>query len=256
MVTIILIVSRDRFLKDVFACINALVCDSSATALFVYVDGDLNLFQKVREFVRVSKYDNRICVYRKKGIPSVSNVRGRRDRIAKIHKEIATYLTNANEYVLLLEDDTIIPPWALQDLLNDIIGKSNVGLVSGVELGRWGYTHIGAWRVDNCFEPESIESIGNEDGLVEIDASGLYCCMTKLSNYLEGDFMPFEKILGPDFSFGLGLRKKGLVNYANMEIKCIHKTPKEDITFENSKIIGIKFDKINEDWKMTANALS
>jgi len=139
--------------------------------------------------------------------------------------------------------------------LNNIINRNDIGFISGIELGRWGYTHIGAWRVDNCFEPENIESIGLDDGLVEVDCAGLYCCMVSLNNYINGEFMPFEKILGPDFSFGLGLRRKGLTNYVDTNIRCIHKTPKEDITFDNSSIVCIKFNKINDSWKMEASDL-
>lgn len=242
MVNIVLLVSRDKYLRDVFDSLNALVCDLD-TNLFVYVDGDLNLFKKAREHVRRSKFKERLCVYRKKGLPNVSHIFNRRKRIGEIHDEIKNYIKDG-EFIFLVEDDTLVPSDALELMLKDMWSHSNVGFISGVELGRWGFLHIGAWRVDDINDPRYIYSITDGEGLDEVDAAGLYCCLTRRVNYISGMFKPFEKILGPDFTFGIDLRCKGFTNYVNKSIKCTHKTPKEDINFVNSEIIQIKFDKI------------
>lgn len=244
--TIVIPVSRDRYLKDLFVSLDNLLCDIDTTALFIYVDGDLRLFEKVREFVRQSKFKEKLCVYRKKGLPNISHMPSRRRRIGEIHKEIGTYLSD-NEFVFLIEDDTIVPVDALQVLLKDIWSYPNTGFTSGIALGRWGFTHIGAWNVDDIINTQRITSIKDSEieDLQGVDAAGLYCCLTRRINYINGDFKPFEKILGPDFTFGLDLRRKGFMNYVNKYVKCIHKTPKEDIDFTNSEIIQVRFDKMD-----------
>lgn len=253
-VAIILPVSRDKYLKEVFQSLEALHCDLENTSLLVYVDGGLDLFEKARNFVRNSKFVEKVCIYRKKGLPNVSHMSSRRKRIGDIHKEIATYLTDNYEFVFLLEDDTLIPPYTLEVLLGDMRSMPNVGFVSGAELGRWGFVHIGAWKVDNLLDIKTITSIADGSGLQEVDAAGLYCCLTRRVNYIVGDFVPFEKILGPDVSYGLDLRRKGYTNYVNLDIQCVHKTPKEDIEFANNEIIQVKFDKMDSSrtgWKLS-----
>ena len=219
-------------------------CDIEDTSLLVYVDGDLKLFEKAREYVRMSQFKDKLCVYRKKGLPNISHMASRRKRIGDIHKEIAGYLSESSEFILLVEDDTVIPPHTIDTLMHTMLNRRNVGFVSGVELGRWGFTHIGAWLVDNLEDPQEIVSIANTGGLVKVSAAGFYCCLTRRVNYIRGDFNPFDKILGPDFSYGLNLKREGFSNYVNFDVKCVHKTAKEDIHFENNEIIQVKFDKI------------
>ena len=47
-------------------------------------------------------------------------------------------------------------------------------------------------------------------GIVEVDGAGLYCCLTTRENYMKNIFKPYDKILGPDFDFGINLRQRGL----------------------------------------------
>ncbi len=255
MISIILPVSRVKFLKEVFDSLEALNCDVDNTNLFVYVDGDLKLFERAREFVRLSKFKEKLCVYRKKGLPNVSHMSSRRKRIGDIHREITTYL-DEGEFVFLLEDDTLIPPNTLEVLMEDMLSKPNVGFVSGIELGRWGFAHIGAWNVDKVQDPSIITSIEDSSfvDIESVDAAGFYCCLTRKVNYMDGDFIPFDRILGPDFSYGLDLKRRGFSNYIDRRIKCVHKTPKDDVTFDNSKVIRVRFTKDSTSrngWRLT-----
>lgn len=251
MVTIIIPVSRDDYLKRLFGQLEVLSCNPEEVNLLVYVDGDLRLFEKARNLTVMSKFKERLCVYRKKGLANVGSVLRRRQRISDIHNELKTKFNYVAEYdyVFLIEDDTLVPPDALEVLMKDLQENPNAGFVSGVELGRWGFLHVGAWFVDDVNNPMEIVSLPEQEGIVEVDAAGLYCCLMKTSTYINHTFQPYEKILGPDFDFGLALKRQGKQNYVNFDIQCIHMSKKEDITFEGH-IIRVKFTKEDDKWKL------
>lgn len=247
--TIILPVSRKDYLKKIFVMLELLDCDRSKTNLLCYCDGSLELFQEARNLVVNSKFKERLCVYRKKGIGSVSSIHGRRQRISDIHNEIKE-LINETDFIFLIEDDTMFPTNTLQKMLHTAMIKRYFGFISGVEVGRWGLTHIGGWVVDDIYNTKEIISIKKGKGIIEVDGAGLYCCLTTKENYMKNIFKPYDKVLGPDFDFGINLRQKGLKNYLDYSIECQHLTKKESLTVSNSKIVQVKFEKSDDDWKM------
>jgi hypothetical protein len=247
MVTIIMPVSRIDYLDQIFARLEILECDKEQTNLLTYVDGDWTLFEKTRNLTVNSKFKERLCVYRKKGLPNVGSVIRRRKRIADIHNEVKEYLKKS-EYYFLLEDDTIFPLDTLKVLLNNYSLYPFAGFISGIELGRWGFTHIGAWKVNDIYNPTEITSVPMDEGLQEVDAAGLYCCLTK--NYFNYTFEPFDSVFGPDVSFGLWLRRQGLKNYIHYGLKCTHLTKKEPISFKNTPVIQVQFTKEDDSWKL------
>lgn len=252
MISIVLPVSRDNFLNRIFMRLELLECEVKDVNLLVMVDGDYQLFEKTRNKVVHSKFNQKLCVHRKKSNPHVGSVKRRRQRISKIHNEIKEFLLN-DEFVFLIEDDTLFKPSFLKELYKNYISYPYAGLISAVELGRWGYTMIGGWKVDNVYEPNQITSVKLNDGLKEVDATGLYCCLTKREFYVKHEFKPFEEILGPDVDFGIELRKQGYKNYINHDLKCKHLTKRGEITFRNSEVVQVKFDRnpnIRFGWKM------
>lgn len=253
MVTIVLPVSRKDYLDAIFARLETLECDKEQTNLFVYVDGDLQLYQKARNLTVNSKFKERLCVYRRKGQPNVGSIKRRRQRIADIHNEIKEHLAHS-DYLFLIEDDTLFPERALKQLLKTAYLHSNAGIVSGIQLGRWGYRHIGAWRVDDIYDVKKITSVPLEvDGTKEVDATGLYCCVVRMKTYMDHKFNIFEEALGTDVHFGLSLRQGGLLNYIDYNLKVVHLTKKEEIRFMNSKVIQVeltKDDSVRFGWRL------
>lgn len=249
MVTIVLLVSRETFLQRIFTNLELLECQSVDTNLFVYVDGDYTLFEKARNFTVKSKFIEKLCVYRRKGLPNVGSIRSRRKRIADIHNEIKASI-NKCEYIFLIEDDTIVPLNTLQTLLQNYSDFPFAGFISGIELGRWGYAHIGAWLIDDAYNTKRITSVPNESGIKEVDAAGFFCCLIKRDNYMQHNFLPYEDILGPDVDFGIKLRQAGLKNYINYDLKCKHVTKRGDINFLNTDVIQVEFNKDGEKWNM------
>lgn len=238
--TIILPVSRPDFLNRIFAQLELMACDKETTNLIVISDGGWALFEKVRNLTVNSKFKERLCIYRHKGIPNVSSQPRRRKRISDIHTEIQKEIKPA-DYYFLLEDDTMFPLNTLTTLMNMYEDHPHAGFVSGVQIGRHGFSHIGSWRVNDVYNPTTITSVPKGEGIVEVDAAGIYCCLTK--HYMENKFQPFEDILGPDVSFGLWLRRQGLKNYINYDLQCSHLTKKGEINFKNTEIIQLEFEK-------------
>jgi hypothetical protein len=190
-----------------------------------------------------------LCIQRKPDGRPRYDLRARRIRIATIHNAIRE-LVPACDYVFLLEDDGLFKPDALKRLLNVYSMYPFAGLVSGVEIGRHGYAHLGLWSVDDVYEPTTITSLMPAEGIQEIDASGMYCALTKRNNYLQHEFKPFgHNDLGPDFEWSLSLRQAGYKNYADFSVPVEHR--KDDgtsLTLSNTEVQQVRLTKADDGW--------
>lgn len=245
--TIVMPVSRPDFLQRIFAQLDMMPCDRNTTNILVYVDGEWPLYEKAQNFVTQSKFNERLCVYRRKGLASVSHVQGRRKRIAEIHNEIKEII-NFCDYVFLIEDDTLLPLNSLEKLLKAYSFHTHAGVISGVQIGRWGMDVPGLWKCDNPYDVKRIETILPDEKIPfeEIDAAGLYCCLTKMDNYKSFTFDPFDSILGPDVAFGLHLRRQGFKNYVDWSIQTSHLTKHGEIKMSTVTLQKVIFTKIEE----------
>lgn len=221
--TIILTVSRTDFLAEVLSSIELLDCDTSYTNILCVVDGDNNLYTKVRNLVQNTKFNERLTVQYpdRKPIKRFDPV-FRRKRIAAIHNWAKQYIGDVNQFVFLTEDDTIVPRDALLKLRNHIYDTPGCVMAEGVEVGRWGIPYVGAWRFDDIYEPTSVTSLEyKKSGVEEIDAGGFYCTLMRANIYKEHEFGLYES-LGPDISMGLALRQAGHLNLVDWSVTCKH----------------------------------
>lgn len=240
-------VSRRDFLKRIFAQLDMMKCNAEDTNLLVYVDGDQELFEIARRFVIGSRFREKLCVYRSKGLPSVNHLRSRRRRIGEIHNEIRS-IVGSCDYIFLLEDDTLFPLNVLEKFLKHYTQNPYAGLITGVQIGRWGFTVPGIWKVDNPYNVQQINSMlpNEKSPFEEIDASGMFCLLTKRDNYVNAKFEPFDSILGPDVSFGLHLRREGFKNFVDWTINTSHLTKRGEIKVFGTELQKITFKKIEE----------
>lgn len=243
-VNIVIPISRKYFLSDLFKSLDMLICDVNKTSIFIYIDGDLTLYEQAKKLLNQSKYIDKKIVYRNRGIGSVGSVHRRRQRIADIHNEIRTLITES-KYIFLIEDDTLVPPNSLNKLYEFYNKNDGVGLVSGIELGRWGYPINGAWTYNKEWGEISSWPARYTDDFYKITASGLYCCLIRFEHYIQNNFEPFEKILGPDYDLGLNLTITGLLNFINPSIQCEHLQidNKQSLTYDMVKAIQIVYKK-------------
>lgn len=147
----------------------------------------------------------------------------RRRNITNIHTQFQELIGNS-DFIFSIEDDGILPPYALEKLLESM--TDDVGLVTGVELGRWGVPYVGAWKVDDYTNPSRVTSCENKTNsgeIEEIDAAGLYCALIRGDLYRIHPFT-YSNGLGPDINLGLYCRQEGFKNLIDWDIPITHLT--------------------------------
>lgn len=257
MTTIILLVSRPQYLELVFAGLELLECDSKQTNLLVIVDGDSELFVTTRNKTEISKFNDRLCVqYKSKDKMKNNDLNHRRRRIADIHN-FAKQFIKKSQFIFCMEDDTTFGVGTLTRLLRNYEMLPYAGFIQGSQIGRHGIAHYGAWKVDDIYEPTQIRSLlpSNmstpwKDHIGECDAGGLFCVLTRAENYMAHDFKPFDSgDLGPDFDYGLELRRQGYRNYTDWGITCNHHVKGGVIKPSNTDTQVVQFIKIENRWR-------
>lgn len=178
-------------------------------------------------------------------------------RIADIHNQIKENLGQCT-FVFGIEDDTIFQSNTLEKLQKDFTRYPHAGFIQGVQLGRWGIPHVGAWRVDDVYSPTKIDSVeppvnvNLKPTIDEIDAGGFYCFLTPRLNYMSHEFKPFDHNgMGPDFNYGIELRKNGLMNYIDWSIQTVHKTKQGDISLLKTEPRHVTFVRKDNRWRQS-----
>lgn len=257
MTTILILISRPQFLDRIFATLENLECNADELNIIGIVDGNQNLFVTARNKIMQSKFANRLCIpYKSKDKMLNSNVEHRRQRIANIHNFAKQHI-DKTDYIWGLEDDGAFSVTALKALQHTHSMYPYAGVVSGVELGRWGINIIGGWRVDDVYKPDQIKSIDKSEGIKEVDATGMYCFLTRSENYMKHEFTPYENTLGPDFDWGLSLRRQGLMNYIDFDISVAHLIGDKQLRVESDTIDSVTFVKNEQGrWRQKSEVTS
>lgn len=250
MITIVLLVSRPEYLDLVFTCLEMLECDHAQTNILTIVDGDKDLFINVRNRTDFTKFNDRLCVqYKTADKLKNFDLGHRRKRIADIHNFAKKYIKRS-DYIFCVEDDTTFGTKTLKKLEQDYQMVPFAGMIQGVQIGRHGINHYGVWTVDDPYEPTQIESQDKGFGITICDAGGLYCMLTRAENYMAHDFKPFDSgDLGPDFDYGIALRKQGYKNYTDWAITCNHHTKNGIVSPKTVDTQVVKFVKIDHRWR-------
>jgi len=252
-VTIVLPISRADYLAQVFAYLELMDCDAGNTNLIAIVDGSNELYVDARNRVEMSKFAERLCVkYDDPGVYNKNDILDRRERISDIHNTVKTYIGEC-DYIFGVEDDTLVPKHALQQLLKGYVLYPYAGFIEGVELGRWSTYYVGAWKVDDVYNPTNIKSQLPPDSqytIQEIDSGGFYCFLTKRDNYINHTFKTFNNnTLGPDVDFGISLRRQGFSNYIDWGVSCIHRNRTQNISLAKDTPETVEFFKNGEFWE-------
>lgn len=201
-------------------------------SLLVVVDGDADLFVQVRNKVATAKLSDVLCIQSPDYHGAATTIPQRRWHISALHNHIKKLIGEDIDWIFSIEDDGVLPPNALSWLVNDAMSRPNVGIVTGVELGRWGTPYVGAWKVDNIEKPQRMTSMSSKAGMVEveeIDACGLYCALIRADLYKLHVFNS-DNGLGPDVNLGLDIRNCGYQNYIDWFVTVTHLTDKNGFT--------------------------
>lgn len=251
-ITTILPVSRVVYLDRILETLQNQTYKSQS--LVVIFDGSNDDFIKVRNKVVGIDYQNVLCVKSTNRKPAIS-IYERRWHIANIHNQLRGII-GETDYIFSVEDDGILPTNALERLVGskELVG---LGMITGVELGRWGVPYVGAWRVDDVFDPRRIISMENhagEDTGTSIDACGLYCALVKADLYKSHEFTASNG-LGPDVNLGLHIRQAGFSNYIDWGIMVTHLTNRAGFEMEipaNDRSMIVVMQSLgNNSWHQT-----
>lgn len=229
----ILPVSRIKYLDRV---LDSLIKQSyeERTALLVVVDGSNDLYVKVHNKLASLPLSEVLCVKSENVGDVAVTIPQRRQRIANIHNQIRGLVGEDVDWIFSIEDDGILPTNALSWLVNDIQSYPAVGLVTGVEVGRWGVPYVGAWTADDVFAPKEIISMSSKvmsEDVDEIDACGLYCALIQADLYKTHHFNA-DNGLGPDINMSLEFKQLGWKNYIDWFVPVTHLTEKGTETIE------------------------
>ena len=136
------------------------------------------------------------------------------------------------EYIFWMDDDMIIPPNAITQLLSH-----DLDIVSGLYFGRGNYLPLMFDIQEDKEVEESFYSFQNhreykDNDLMNVDAIGFGCVLTKVSALLKvwnderdgigGTCFDFIGGLGEDLSFALRCRQCGIETWVDTSIKCGH----------------------------------
>lgn len=192
------------------------------------------------------------------GNPGASeyNMATRRARIVAVFELAKRLLSMESDFVFTIEDDTEFGDRSLVDLIMAYNGvgwnyRHNVGIVSGIQVGRWGFKIVGAWKVDNYENPKVASSMPYKLNPTwqEVDAAGFYCFITPRKLFSMASFRYDH--FGPDFYYGLSLRHMGCRNYINWAVTTGHVISPSKILWPDEKCVVVKFEKSQKEWQMT-----
>ncbi len=237
---IVLPVSRADYLNQVFESINNLELPFWQSKLYISVDGDEALYEKVKSYeTKMTKY-----VVRLFDEPAVT-IPERRERIAEHHNWFSKEIES--DLVFGIEDDSIVPSNAVMKMAPYFDRDINTGVVYGVELGRWGVPYVGIWKADNLEEPTKIDSVMPHE-TTEVDSGGLYCFMAQGVLY-KSHWFKAREYCGPDIDFGLQLKKNLWRVIVDWSIEVEHLTEGgHSISLSNTEPQRISLVKIGNRW--------
>lgn len=235
-VSLVVPITRHWTLNQLFAGIMRLEKREAIAQIVLYLDTDSN---KIRNAIddywlsELKKITADVYVHQSER-PEISQIRilPRRQRVVDVQKDIKHLFKiqelKKTDYLFGVEDDTTIPPDALYKFLDIASHRPKLGFVQGVQVGRWGYKMIGAWRVNDINNPTEFVSLPNTVpenkffSLTEkIDGGGLYCYLTPLQHYLDHDWrLGLEERV--DMQFGLDLTAAGYECLIDWTVVCGH----------------------------------
>ena len=185
------------------------------------------------------------------------NVARRRQRIAEVFNKAKKFIPDSTDLVFGIEDDTDISKDALVTLVgnyNHISKAYPVGIISGVQVGRWGFRMIGAWMFDNIENPTTAETMpfkSSDDQypvMQNVDAVGFYCFIVPAHLFKEIEFRAGD--FGPDVYFGLDVRRQGFQNFVNWNVIAGHAT-KRAVLVPQPDCVVVKYELHNKKWIRT-----
>lgn len=255
-VTVFLPISRDWRIQTMAEQLSRLDYAGIQTDIVAVIDNkDISEQQFRNAFAKYEVPGNIVAVHCT-GNPGASeaNVGRRRERIMNVWNQAAKLIPEDSELVFTVEDDTELPKAALKALVEDYqnleANGAKVGLVSGIQVGRWGFKMIGAWRVDDPANLKVAETVPftYTKILDKVDAAGFYCFITPRHLFVSAEYT-FNQF-GADVNYGLEARRKGFQNYIDWTIKTGHVMQHKTL-YPDESVVVVKYELKDGEWVRT-----
>lgn len=254
MITIFLPISRQDRIQPLVEILTKLIKRDFLIHILIIIDNKLiDADETQKLFQRATGCET--FAWNTGEIPSSEvNVGYRRSRITAVFNHAQNKVHRfRDDFIFTVEDDTVIYPNTLIRLMDDWRDLTEagykIGLVSGVQVGRWGFKYVGAWHADNPHDLRCLSTAQyRPSGLQQIDTTGFYCFLTTYHNFVsvENTFGQF----GPDVYFGLELRKQGLINYIDWGIIAGHVSP-GGILVPGEDCVIVRYERPGSEWIRT-----
>ena len=124
--------------------------------------------------------------------------------------------------LLLLEDDTLIPPDTFAHLSE---ARGRCDWATGAEVGRWDRRPVGAWHIEAQGRLATVTSLMPSPEPEAIDAGGFYCALTTGAVYRTLDFSRWNGPMPLDIAATWGLTLAGHRLMIDWRVPCDHLMP-------------------------------
>jgi len=139
--------------------------------------------------------------------------------------------------ILLLEDDTLIPPHTWQSLLAGI--KMGYDWVCGFEVGRWALRKPGLWQISGMESPTILASAKPGKGIAPVDATGVYCVLSRPEVYASVPWDEYDNAFGHDTSVTYRMKLAGYHLAAAWDVECVHMTETGDLSCDRYDLVRL-----------------
>lgn len=227
--------------------------DQRRTRITIIIDGDFTeTARKLREYFESQQYLSYGITMNHEHNPNEARINVRRARIGFV-KNQSKYLIQKrqSDYVLGLEDDTEFGGMDINDLLYPFENfDGDIGMVTGLQCGRWSVKYIGAWLADNADDPKEVKSItpAKFENYLEVDAGGFYWYLTPTKLYCAHDYSWGHEQWGADVNYGLWLRQQGYRNWAHLRSVVGHRTNFNQTIYPDGTITEVRYYKDGDKW--------
>lgn len=225
--------TRPWAVKPFFEALKASDVPIEDAAFVAYVDSDdAALYAAVEEMALALPFRSVLIRFSGWAPPGEkADVKTRRRRQA-IMRHTSQMLVGDGE-VLLLEDDTLIPPDAYSKLTKS---RGTYDWVIGTAVGRWGKRAIGAWHISmRDGVPIAMESLMVTDKRrhrERVDATGFYCVLTSAEVYRLLDLTTWTNEMAYDVYTTWQLTLAGRTLGIDWTVPCVHTTESERLTVD------------------------
>ena len=248
--------TRERLVDEFLEMFDGLELPHADCELVFYCDSNSSqLRTTLKQYVydNSEKYNGAVIYHSGNNPPEEASAYTRRQRITAMKEHSKLFISDSSKYVFSLEDDTFPLDKNCFYTLCDTAKKSNVGYVSGVEPGRWGFKVIGGWRgddINNLKRFGTIPYMPPETGIEEIDGGGFYCYITRTDLYKSIKYSFSADCFGPDVSYVLDVRRLGYKAYIDWSVVCAHKTYNTALLPDSNCVVAEWFKNDRNHWEL------